>query len=494
MNNNSFSINHYDDEPIINEFGFREYDARWIYPKQINLSGIKKIGYGLGQLMIEENIKKEIVIGHDYRSYSEEVKNALISGLLSYGINVFDIGLTISPGAYFAQYDLDCKSVAMVTASHNENGWTGFKMGVNRPLTFGPDLMNRLKKICLNDLDTKKNNGEYKFIEGINAKYINDITNKNKIKRKLKAVVACGNGTSSIFSPEILEKIGIEVIKIHCDLDYSFPNYNPNPEDLKMLKHLSEEVITNNADIGFAFDGDGDRCGYVDNNGNEIFSDIMGLLLARSFSKKYKSSKFVIDVKSTGLFNSDKILMSNNASVHYWKTGHSYIKQKTSEISALAGFERSGHYFFNEPIGRGYDDACLSAVEVCKLLDENPGSSISDLIKNLPHTFNSPTMSPECPDNLKYEVIDKVIDIIEDKHKNKIKIADMEISSILTINGIRFTLEDGSWGLIRASSNKPNLVIVCESTTSYNVMKEIFYFIDNLLKQFKEVGPYDQSI
>ncbi len=156
MNNNSFNINHYDDEPIINELGFREYDARWIYPKQINLSGIKKIGYGLGQLMIEENIKKEIVIGHDYRSYSEEVKNALISGLLSYGISVFDIGLTISPGAYFAQYNLNCKSVAMVTASHNENGWTGFKMGVNRPLTFGPDLMNKLKEICLNDLNPKK--------------------------------------------------------------------------------------------------------------------------------------------------------------------------------------------------------------------------------------------------------------------------------------------------------------------------------------------------
>ena len=494
MNNNSFNINHYDDEPIINELGFREYDARWIYPKQINLSGIKKIGYGLGQLMIEENIKKEIVIGHDYRSYSEEVKNALISGLLSYGINVFDIGLTISPGAYFAQYDLNCKSVAMVTASHNENGWTGFKMGVNRPLTFGPDLMNKLKEICLNDLNPKKSHGEYKFIEGMNAKYINDITNKNNIKRKLKAVVACGNGTSSIFSPEVLEKIGIEVIKVHCDLDYSFPNYNPNPEDLKMLKHLSEEVIRNNADIGFAFDGDGDRCGYVDDNGNEIFSDIMGLLLARNFSEKYKSSKFVIDVKSTGLFGSDKILKSNDASVHYWKTGHSYIKQKTSEISALAGFERSGHYFFNKPIGRGYDDACLSAVEVCKLLDENPGSSISDLIKNLPHTFNSPTMSPECPDNVKYEVIEKVIDMIEDRYKNKIKIADLEISSILTINGIRFTLEDGSWGLIRASSNKPNLVVVCESTTSYDVMKEIFNFIDNLLKQFKEVGPYDQSI
>ena len=494
MSDISFDIKNYSDEPIINEFGFREYDARWIYPKQINLSGIKKLGYGLGQLMTEENIEKEIVIGHDYRSYSEEVKNALTSGLLSYGINVFDIGLTISPGAYFAQYDLNCKSVAMVTASHNENGWTGFKMGFNRPLTFGPDLMNRLKEICLGNLSPKKNKGEYNYIEGMNIKYIEDLTKNNNINRKLKAVVACGNGTSGIFSPEILEKIGIDVIKIHCDLNHSFPNYNPNPEDLKMLKHVSEEVIANNADIGFAFDGDGDRCGYVDNNGKEIFSDIMGLLLARNFSKKHKYSKFVIDVKSTGLFSSDKILKSNNASVQYWKTGHSYIKQKTSEISALAGFERSGHYFFNEPIGRGYDDACLSAIEVCKLLDENPESSISDMIKDLPNTYNSPTMSPKCADDIKYQTIDKISEIIKDKSKNKIKIADQEILSILTINGIRFTLEDGSWGLIRASSNTPNLVVVCESTSSEYVMKEIFKFIDSLLKKFKEIGSYDQSI
>ena len=494
MSDISFDIKNYSDEPIINEFGFREYDARWIYPKQINLSGIKKLGYGLGQLMTEENIEKEIVIGHDYRSYSEEVKNALVSGLLSYGINVFDIGLTISPGAYFAQYDLNCKSVAMVTASHNENGWTGFKMGFNRPLTFGPDLMNRLKEICLGNLSPKKNKGEYTYTEGMNIKYIKDLTKNNNINRKLKAVVACGNGTSGIFSPEILEKIGIEVIKVHCDLDHSFPNYNPNPEDLKMLKHVSEEVMANNADIGFAFDGDGDRCGYVDNNGKEIFSDIMGLLLARNFSKKYKSSKFVIDVKSTGLFSSDKVLKSNNASVEYWKTGHSYIKQKTSEISALAGFERSGHYFFNEPIGRGYDDACLSAIEVCKLLDENPERSISDMIKDLPNTFNSPTMSPKCADDIKYQTIDKISEIIKDQCENKIKIADQEILSILTINGIRFTLEDGSWGLIRASSNTPNLVVVCESTSSEYVMKEIFKFIDSLLKKFKEIGSYDQSI
>ena len=261
-----------------------------------------------------------------------------------------------------------------------------------------------------------------------------------------------------------------------------------------MLKDLSNEVIKNNADIGFAFDGDGDRCGYVDSGGNEIYSDIMGLLLARNLSEFHKNVTFVVDVKSTGLFNTDEKLKSNNASVEFWKTGHSYIKQKTFELNALAGFERSGHYFFNSPIGRGYDDACLSAIEVCKLLNDNPEKNISELKKELPKTFNSPTMSPACSDEKKYQIVEKIIKIIEKKYKNNEKIADKKISTLLKVNGIRFTLEDGSWGLIRASSNTPNLVVVCESQTSEDVLKDIFYFINQILKEFKDIGPYDQSI
>ena len=261
-----------------------------------------------------------------------------------------------------------------------------------------------------------------------------------------------------------------------------------------MLNDLSNEVMKNNADIGFAFDGDGDRCGYVDNKGNEIFSDIMGLILARNFSDSYKKASFVVDVKSTGLFATDTKLKLNKASVEFWKTGHSYIKQKTFELGALAGFERSGHYFFNNPIGKGYDDACLSAIEVCKLLDGNPKKNISDLRNELPKTFNSPTMSPECPDEKKYQVIEKITEIIEEKYKKNTKIEGQKIVALLKVNGIRFTLEDGSWGLIRASSNTPNLVVVCESPNSENILKSIFKFIDEILKKFKEIGPYDQSI
>ena len=220
----------------------------------------------------------------------------------------------------------------------------------------------------------------------------------------------------------------------------------------------------------------------------------MGVLLARSLSSSYKNSKFVVDVKSTGLYSSDKELKSNNASVKFWKTGHSYIKQKTLELNALAGFERSGHYFFNSPIGRGYDDACLSAIEVCKLLDKNFDKSISDLKMELPKTYNSPTMSPECPDDKKYKVVEDITKIIEGKSKNNTNIGGQKIASILKVNGVRFTLEDGSWGLVRASSNTPNLVVVCESQTSEDILKKIFQFIDKILKEFKDIGPYDQSI
>ena len=469
MNNNSFNINHYDDKPIINELGFREYDARWIYPKQINLSGIKKIGYGLGQLMIEENIKKEIVIGHDYRSYSEEVKNALISGLLSYGITVFDIGLTISPGAYFAQYDLNCKSVAMVTASHNENGWTGFKMGVNRPLTFGPDLMNKLKEICLNDLNPKKNHGEYKFIEGMNAKYINDITNKNNIKRKLKAVVACGNGTSSIFSPEILEKIGIEVIKIHCDLDYSFPNYNPNPEDLKMLKNLSEEVIRNNADIGFAFDGDGDRVGLITNAGDMIFPDKQMMLFSEDILNNKKGS-IVFDVKcSNHLIN---LISKNGGTPIMAPTGHFHIKKAIKKNSALLGGEMSGHIFFNDK-WYGFDDGPYAAARAAEILAKS-NKSISEIFSDFPESFSTPELNITVTDENKFEIIDRFM-----------ANSNIDGDKIL-IDGLRVNFNDG-WGLLRASNTTPKLVLRFEGDTEDNLNQIKNLFENNFLKIFPDI-------
>ena len=316
---------------------------------------------------------------------------------------------------------------------------------------------------------------------------------KNKINKKIKAVVACGNGTAGVFAPDILRGIGCEVIELDCKLDWSFPKYNPNPEDLEMLHAISEAVKQNNADIGFGFDGDGDRCGVIDNKGIEIFSDKIGLLIARNLSKKYKNSKFVVDVKSTGLFLEDEVLSNNNCKTIYWKTGHSHIKRKVNIEKALAGFEKSGHFFFNKPLGYGYDDGINSAIQVCHLL-ENQNKKMSDIINTLPVTYQTPTLAPYCKDEEKYEVVNNLIKQVEQIKKENTKIDGQLITNILTVNGIRFSLEDGSWGLIRASSNKPSLVIVTESPTSDSRKKSIFKFIDKLLQQTGKVGEYDQKI
>ena len=476
----------------INPLGFREYDARWLYPKDINKEGIKYVGRGLGsQIISKTNKSPRIIVGHDYRSYSEEVKKKLIEGLIDTGCHIEDIGLALSPTVYFAQFNLNADAIAMVTASHNENGWTGIKMGIEKGLTHSPTEMNELKKIVLEKKFTK-GKGSYKEIKGFKDIYINNLT-KHKIKKKLKVVVACGNGTAGVFAPKVLKGIGCEIIELDCNLDYNFPKYNPNPEDLKMLNAISKSVKANKADIGFGFDGDGDRVGVIDNNGKEIYSDKIGLLIARNLAPNHKNKKFIVDVKSTSLFEKDKILLENNCKTIYWKTGHSHIKRKVNEIKALAGFEKSGHFFFNQPLGLGYDDGINSAIQVCHLIN-NQNKKISELINEIPKTYQTPTMAPFCKDEEKYTVVQSLVKKIEDLKSNNVKIDNQTITNILTVNGIRFSFEDGSWGLIRASSNKPSLVVVTESPTSDKRKKEIFEFIDKLLRETGKVGEYDQKI
>ena len=260
-----------------------------------------------------------------------------------------------------------------------------------------------------------------------------------------------------------------------------------------MLREIAKTVKKHKADIGFGFDGDGDRVGVIDDKGKEIFSDKIGLLIARGLSKKFKNSKFIVDVKSTGLFNQDKILKKNNCETIYWKTGHSHIKRKVKEEKALAGFEKSGHFFFNEPLGYGYDDGINSAIQVCHLIDKEK-KKLSEIINDLPITYQTPTMAPFCKDDEKYRVIENLTKKIQKIKDTNIEIDDQTITEILTVNGIRFSFKDGSWGLIRASSNKPSLVVVTESPTSEKRKKRIFKFIDKLLQETGKIGEYDQKI
>jgi phosphomannomutase/phosphoglucomutase len=484
----------FESSPMVKATGFREYDARWLFGKEINLMGVQALGLGLGTLLHEMGVKPELATGHDFRSYSASIKYAMITGLMAAGVKVSDIGLALSPMAYFAQFDLDCAAVAMVTASHNDNGWTGVKMGAQRPVTFGPDEMGRLRDIVLEGRFRYADGGAYRFINDFPSRYIGDLTNRPKISRKLKVVAACGNGTAGAFAPQVLEALGCEVVPLDVELDYNFPHYNPNPEDMKMLHAMADKVLASGADVGLGFDGDGDRCGVVDEKGHEIFADKIGVMLARDLSVLHPNSTFVVDVKSTGLFATDPVLQERGARADYWKTGHSYIKRRVTDLKALAGFEKSGHFFFNAPVGRGYDDGLVTAIQVIDMLDRNPGKTMSDLYNALPKTFGSPTMSPHCADETKYGIVDQITDRFTKIAESRTPVIGQQITDIVTVNGVRIMVEDGTWGLVRASSNKPELVVVVESPVSEERMRAMFKAVDDIIREHPEVGEYNQTI
>ncbi|MBJ3776545.1 phosphomannomutase/phosphoglucomutase [Acuticoccus mangrovi] len=484
----------YESQPMVKPTGFREYDARWLFGKELNLMGVQALGMGIGTLLGEMGKPKEVVTGHDFRSYSSAIKTALIQGMMAAGCKVHDIGLAVTPMAYFAQFALDVPAVAMVTASHNENGWTGVKMGADRPRTFGPDEMGRLKEIVLSASFDLAGGGSYVFVDDFPPVYMDDLVKGRDIKRKLKVVCACGNGTAGAFAPKVLERLGVEVIPLDTELDHTFPRYNPNPEDMEMLHAIRDAVLEHKADVGFGFDGDGDRCGVIDETGGEIFADIVGVMLARDLSKITKDAQFVVDVKSTGLFMTDPVLIANGAKTDYFKTGHSYIKRRVNELQAVAGFEKSGHFFFNEPIGRGYDDGLVSAIAILEMLDRNPDRTMSELRGELQKTWQTPTMSPHCDDEVKYDVIGRVVKRFEDMASAGEAVAGQPIKELITVNGVRVVTEDGTWGLVRASSNKPELVVVVESPTSEEAMRAMFKAVDGVLRENPEVGAYNQSI
>ena len=257
---------------------------------------------------------------------------------------------------------------------------------------------------------------------------------------------------------------------------------------------MAASVKATGADFALGFDGDGDRCGVVDDEGEEIFADKVGVILARDLAKMYPGATFVADVKSTGLFASDPELQKHNIKADYWKTGHSHMKRRVRDIGALAGFEKSGHYFLSGAIGRGYDCGMRVAVEICKLMDRNPDMKMSDLRKALPRTWSSPTMSPYCADTEKYQVLDRIVGHVQAHVAAGGTIAGRQVVDVVTVNGARVILDNGGWGLVRASSNTPNLVVVVESPESEAELRAIFTDIDAMIRRDPAVGAYDQTL
>lgn len=491
-------------EPLVRTTGFREYDARWVIEPSdrngaigLNYVGVRSLGSSLGRfLQTALNAGTEIVVGHDYRRYSENVKNALVLGLLHAGMDVTDIGLTTTPGAYFAQFALNIPCVAVVTASHNENGWTGIKMGHRLASTFGPDEMSHFRNVALSDLTepgvTSHATGSYAFAPGTAARYIDDLVDSWAPRfdglPRLRVAVETGNGTAGLYLPEILTRLGFDVVPGNVGLDWSFPHFNPNPESIPFLRSVEELVRSSQSEIGICLDGDGDRLGVVDDRGLLVFADRVGLLIAKHLEAQFGSGRpIVIDVKSTSLFETEL-----KSPVVWAKTGHSYVKAKVAQTDALAGFERSGHFFFQKPLGRGYDDGCVAALAVlwvvCSARRERPSVSMSDLLNELPRSFSSPNRQPFAADEQKYAIVDRIAAELA----SRTHFAGQDIVDTNLLNGVRITLADRSWLLVRASSNSPNLVVIAEVFDDGSLLRVIDRELRELIAGLDlQIGEFD---
>lgn len=463
LNNINFNI----DESI-----FRSYDIRGIVDTQIDNNTIYHIGKALGTEALLQN-NRSIVVGRDGRLSSPELINYLIKGLLETGINIIDVGAVPSPVLYFATYYYDTQCGAMLTASHNPAEYNGLKMIVSGNSIFGDDIKKLHTRIIKQDYISNTGSYQENFIIDY---YIADVLSKIKLNKKLKIVIDCGNSIAGVIAPKLYESLGCEVVSLYTEVDGNFPNHHPDPGDLANLEDLVQAVKHHQADVGLAFDGDGDRLGVVTNTGEILLPDRQMMLFSESVlkNKNNKNNKIVFDVKCSNRLE-DYITQKGGEPV-ISKTGHSFIKLKMKEINALLAGEMSGHIFFKER-WYGFDDALYSGARLLEILSNDyPNVTLQDIAADLPNSINTPEINIKMADDIKFEFIDN----LQKNHnfKNYIKIID--------IDGLRVEFADG-WGLVRASNTSPCLVLRFEadSVDALNRIKQEFknnlLYLDNNL-------------
>lgn len=453
---------------------FREYDIRGLVnDKQINPASVEIIAKAYGTMLVKRGIDK-VVVGHDLRTGSKELTSVAIEGLLATGVNVVFIGQVLTPIMYTAQYHFKTKGGMMVTASHNPNGWLGFKLALGYSYTFGPNEIKELKELT-NSEAFVSGKGTFNEVDFIPA-YTEDILSRVKISRPVKVLLNTGNGTAGPIMPNILRKAGCEVFEFLTEPDLEFKHYFPNPADEKMMRDTGTETIKNGCEIGLAIDGDGDRLGTTDDKGNIVWADRYLILLSREILKENPGANIIFDVKSSRALAENIKLFGGNPVM--WKTGHSYIKEKLHEIKAPLGGEMSGHIFFGPPVYYGFDDAVFTALKMIELLSNN-NRTFSQLNSEIPDYVSTPTLQAHCDDRVKYKIVAELVQGFKDDGYNVLTFDD------LTLGG-RIELENG-WGLIRASSNLPVLVFRFESTTEAS-MEEIIKIFKEKLSRYPEVS------
>lgn len=439
--------------PILKRTMFREYDLRGRESKdELNEQSVYFLGRGFGAFLKKRNLK-ETVVGHDARATSESFHAQMIKGLTESGINVVDIGTVTTPMSYWAQYYLKVKGLVMITASHNPAGWNGVKFGTDLSYTLLTHEMQELYDIIAKD-QFVSGKGTIKKVD-IKEAYIKDLLSRAVITKKFKILVNTGNGTAGLFAPELLRRTDCEVVEHFTTVDPAYPNYTPNPDGVVMMQDTGKQTVTNKCDFGFAFDGDGDRLGLVDDKGNTVWPDRYIILLSRLVLAKKPGAKIVFDVKVSEALPED--IKAHGGVPIMWKTGHSYIKSKLAEEKAAMAGEMSGHIFFVEDY-YGFDDGLFAALKMLEYLSTQ-NKPLSEIIAGTPYYVSTPTIQVKTTDEDKYRIVDELV-----------KEFKQEGYKVIDINGARVYME-GGWGLVRASSNTPTFVLRFEARTKEQLDK-----------------------
>ncbi len=455
----------------MNPLIFREYDIRGMVGKDLTQDVVREIGRGYGTMM--RNLgKRHITVGRDNRLSSKDFRDAIVEGILSTGIDVTDCGLIPTPLLYFSLFHLPVDGGVQITGSHNPPEFNGFKLGVGKTTIHGKEIQHVREIIESGKLSQGKGTlKEYDII----TPYLEMVKSKIKLNKKLKVVIDGGNGTSGLIAPKLLRDLGCEVTELYCNLDGNFPNHFPDPTVVKNLTDLIKKVKSEKADVGIGYDGDADRIGVVDNDGNIIWGDQLMIIFARDILKRKKGAKVVFEVKCSQNLGND--IKKHGGIPIMWAAGHSLIKDKMLKENAEFGGEMSGHIFFKDGYF-GFDDAIYASLRLLLILS-NTNQKITEMLADVPKTFTTPEIRVDCPDEEKFDVVKKITADFKKEY------------DVIDIDGAR-VIFDGGWGLIRASNTQPVLVVRFEAETEEKLedYKNIVY---KKLKEFpalKDLKPF----
>jgi phosphomannomutase/phosphoglucomutase len=453
---------------------FREYDIRGIADGiQLSPQVVEIIGKAYGTFLRKRNVDRAVV-GYDARLSGPAFQEAMINGLLSTGVNVFDIGITMTPLMYWGQYHLDCDGGVMITASHNPSEWNGFKLALGKSYTLIGEEVSEIQKYTESEeFASGRGKAERKIIF---PEYKIDVLRRINVKKGLKVVCDCANGSAGLYVPDLYRGAGFDVVELYCEPDGNFPNHSPDPAMRDFVEAMGKKVLETGAALGLGFDGDGDRLGMVDENGSVVWPDRYLILMARSVLLKNPGATIIYDVKCSQALEED--ILANKGVPLMWKTGHSHIKAKLhQEKAALAG-EMSGHIFFMDN-WYGFDDSAYSGFKLLEFI-ANDDRKTSEIINTTPYYIATPTIHVKCGDAVKYKVVDNLIQDFKSLEGKG------EVLDVNTINGARVKMIDG-WGLVRASSNIPVLVLRMEAKTEKR-LEEIKDYFRSMFKKYPEIG------